>query len=270
MLLNTGLGFVIGIILALTGAGGGILAVPMLMFGAELNAAQAGPIGLMAVGMAAALGAIMGLRSGIVRYKAALLIAISGMIMTPFGLWLAHHSDNRWLTLFFAMVLLYVSLQMIYQSIHFSNQSIKIDTKHPPCICNPATGKIIWTTPCARALGLSGVLAGFLSGLLGVGGGFVLVPALQRGTDLAMKSVVATSLAVIALVSATGVASSAISGHLNWVVALPFSLGALIGMLMGRVFSSHLSGPRLQQGFGIIAALIAIGMIAHTLATNSL
>jgi hypothetical protein len=66
------LGFTVGIILALTGAGGGILAVPLLVFGAGLSMAQAGPIGLLAVGLAAALGAVMGLKSGTVRYKAAM------------------------------------------------------------------------------------------------------------------------------------------------------------------------------------------------------
>ncbi|WP_034295914.1 sulfite exporter TauE/SafE family protein [Herbaspirillum sp. RV1423] len=261
MLLNAGLGFAIGVILALTGAGGGILAVPVLMFGAGLSASQAGPIGLMAVGMAAALGALLGLRAGIVRYKASLLIAASGMVMAPPGLWLAHHSDNRWLTLLFAAVLLYVALRMLRQSRRSAAPEASPLQKNPPCIRNTETGKIIWTTPCARALGLSGAIAGFLSGLLGVGGGFVMVPALQRYTDLAMQSVVATSLAVIALVSATGVASSALAGQLDWTVALPFSGGALIGMLGGRMLSARLSGPRLQQGFGAVAGLVAIGMV---------
>lgn len=260
MLLNAELGLAIGVILALTGAGGGILAVPVLMFGDGLTASQAGPIGLMAVGMAATLGALLGLRAGIVRYRAALLVAASGMVMAPPGLWLAHHSDNRWLTLLFAMVLLYVSLRMIRQSMRPAVQDAAI-SRQPPCMRNADTGKIVWTTPCARALSLSGVIAGFLSGLLGVGGGFVMVPALQRCTDLAMKSIVATSLAVIALVSATGVVSSALTGNVAWPIALPFSAGALAGMLGGRIISSHLSGPRLQQGFGIVAGLVAIGMV---------
>ena len=69
------LGLLVGVILALTGAGGGILAVPALVFGTGIGVAQAGPIGLLAVGIAASLGAILGLRAGQVRYRAALLIA---------------------------------------------------------------------------------------------------------------------------------------------------------------------------------------------------
>src|ERR1700742_3895004 len=98
MVLHLLLGVVVGLILALTGAGGGILAVPLLVFGAGLNVAQAAPIGLTAVGMAAALGAVLGLKAGIVRYKAALMTAAAGMLCAPPGLWLAHRIDNRWLT----------------------------------------------------------------------------------------------------------------------------------------------------------------------------
>lgn len=80
------LGLVVGVILALTGAAGGILAVPLLVFGLQMSVAQAGPIGLLAVGTAAVLGAILGLREGIVRYRAALPIAGTGMLLSPLGL----------------------------------------------------------------------------------------------------------------------------------------------------------------------------------------
>ena len=103
----------------------------------------------------------------------------------------------------------------------------------------------------ARALALSGTVAGLLSGLLGVGGGFVMVPALQRYTDLAMRLVVATSLAVIALVSVTGVVASAATGGIVWSVALPFSAGTL-------------AGPQLQIGFAFVSAAVAVGMIVKS------
>jgi len=103
------LGFAIGIVLALTGAGGGILAVPALVFGTHASVAEAGPVGLLAVGLAAALGAILGLRAGTVRYKAALLIAGVGVDCSPVGLWLAQRTPNRPLAVVFAGVLLFVA-----------------------------------------------------------------------------------------------------------------------------------------------------------------
>ena len=255
------LGLVVGIILALTGAGGGILAVPLLVFGAGIGLASAAPIGLMAVGMAAALGALLGLRDGIVRYRAAVLIAAAGMVLSPLGLLLAHRIDSRWLGLLFAAVLLYVGLRAIAGQ---RGQAAERRNDYP-CVRDAATGRVIWTAPCARALALAGALAGLLSGLLGVGGGFVMVPALNRYTDLAMQSVVATSLAVIALVSTTGVVASAMAGQVAWPVALPFCAGAFGGMLGGRRLAARLSGPHLQAGFGAVACLVALMMALRSL-----
>lgn len=264
-LISAGLGLTVGGILALTGAGGGILAVPLLLFGVGLSVAEAGPIGLLAVGISAALGAGLGLKAGTVRYKAALLMAGTGMLLSPFGIWLANRLDNRWLSILFAVVLLFVAYRTFRQAHDEPTGGGQPSDPTPPCIRDADSGRFVWTTHCARALALSGTVAGLLSGLLGVGGGFVMVPALQRYTDLAMQSVVATSLAVIALVSLTGVASSALAGHLHWVIAVPFCAGALAGMMGGRLVSSRLAGSQLQKGFAAVSALVAVGMIAKSL-----
>jgi uncharacterized membrane protein YfcA len=109
---------------------------------------------------------------------------------------------------------------------------------------------------------LSGGVAGFLSGLLGVGGGFVIVPALKRYTDLPVQSIVATSLGVLAVISAGGAVFSAASGNLNLLLAAPFSLGALLGLLIGTAFGKKISGPRLQQIFSILSFAVAISLMA--------
>jgi len=262
MLTALALGLIIGVILALTGAGGGILAVPLLVFGIPLSVAQAGPIGLLAVGMAAALGALLGLRQGIVRWRAALLIAGAGVLISPLGLWLAHRIAQRALGALFAVVLLLVAYRGWRQATRPSAPACNAPAH--ACQRDAAAGRFIWTRSCARALALSGALAGLLSGLLGVGGGFVMVPALQRFTDLTMASVVATSLAVIALVSAAGVLASAATGGMLWAVALPFSAGALAGMLAGRAVAARLAGPQLQIGFSAVSAAVAVGMLVRS------
>lgn len=261
-MISLALGVAVGLILALTGAGGGILAVPLLVFGTRIGVAQAAPIGLMAVGMAASLGAILGLRRGVVRYRAALLVAVTGMAFSPAGLWLARRIDNRLLAVLFATTLLYVAFNTLRKA---RGKTAPAAPVRPVCVRASGSGRFIWTRPCARALALSGSVAGLLSGLLGVGGGFVMVPALQRFTDLGMQSAVATSLAVIALISAAGVATSAASGALAWSIALPFSAGALAGMLGGRSLSRRLSGPHLQVAFAAVSAVVAVGMIAKAL-----
>ena len=258
-LIGAGLGALIGAILALTGAGGGILAVPLLVFGLGLSMVEAAPVGLLAVGLAASVGALLGLRQGIVRYRAAGFVAGIGMLLTPLGLWLAHRLPNAPLALLFCLVLLYACGRMLLKA----NRELKHGRAAPrpaflPCVLNPSQGRLRWTLPCARALTATGMLAGLLSGLLGVGGGFVIVPALGRYTNLDSKSIVATSLAVIALVSLGSVLSASLSGVMHWAIGAPFALGAVFGLLLGRQVAGHLAGPRLQQLFAITGMLAAL------------
>lgn len=262
MLTGALLGLLVGLILALTGAGGGILAVPLLVFGTGVKVAEAAPIGLLAVGMAAALGAVLGLKAGLVRYRAALLIAVAGMLLAPAGLWAARLADGRWLGLLFAATLLHVAARTYRQAAGTAQAAA---ARLPECVRGPETGRFLWTRPCARALTLSGAAAGFLSGLLGVGGGFVMVPALQRYTDLPIKAAVATSLAVIAVISMGGVATAAAQGTIAWASAAPFAAGALAGMLGGRSLAARVAGPQLQKAFAVVSALVAVGMVARAL-----
>lgn len=260
LLISAALGSVVGLILAVTGAGGAIIAVPLLVFGLGLGVAQAAPIGLLAVGLSAGLGALLALREGKVRYKAAALMAAVGAAISPIGLWVAHRVPDAPLTLVFSGVLGMVAVRMFRQKSGATHGGPDCEPSTLPCRLNVERGKLDWTAPCARALALSGVVSGFLSGLLGVGGGFVIVPALRRASDIPMQGIVATSLAVIALVSSAGVAASAASGHMLWIDALPFAAGALAGMLGGRRIAHRVSGARLQQSFAAFAGCVAVGM----------
>ena len=156
---------------------------------------------------------------------------------------------------------MYVAFRVFKRSLPASKAPVA--TKLPPCVLDTQRGKLNWTAPCAWALTVSGIVAGGLSGLLGVGGGFVMVPALQRYTNLNAQSVLATSLAVIALVSMSGVAASSAAGHLQWAVALPFSVGALFGMTGGRLIAARLAGPHLQRGFAAVSMLVAAVSYTH-------
>lgn len=256
MVIELGLGILVGIVLALTGAGGGILTVPLLVFVVGLDLPQAAPIGLLAVGLAAWTGAIIGLREGIVRYKAAALMACCGVLLAPAGVWFAGWVEHDVLAVLFALVMFWVA----FRSFRHPDSNAPT-TRTVPCQLDSQTGRFHWTSRCAATVASSGALAGFLSGLLGVGGGFVLVPALSRYSDLSMRSIAATSLAVIGLVSISGVSSAALAGNMIWAVAIPFSAGAVAGMFAGRSISSRLNAQHLQKAFGLIAAIAATALL---------
>ncbi|VVE61626.1 membrane protein [Pandoraea captiosa] len=267
------LGAAVGLVLGLTGAGGGIFAVPALVFGLGWGVPQAGPVALLAVGASAAVGSAQGLRAGIVRYRAAMLMAGIGVCVAPVGSWLAHRLPERWLVGLFALAMLIVAARMYRASRanagkppgDASEGATRCASPLPPCRMDPSTGRLHWTRRVASTLGLIGAVSGFASGLLGVGGGFVIVPALRRFTDITVHGVVATSLFVIALISAGTVANAWWHGMHPGLQGWTFVLGAVLGMVLGRALAPRLAASRLQQIFSALMAAVAFGMVVKAL-----
>jgi uncharacterized membrane protein YfcA len=254
-------GALVGVILGLTGAGGAIIAVPLLVFGLQLLVAEAAPIALFAVSITAAIGALLALKQGRVRYRAAGFIALTGTLTAPMGIYIALKIPDAALSLLFAAVLGYVAIRMFRQSNNNSAEAVAELSPATPCQLDHLSGRLVWDAHCARSLALSGVAVGFLSGLLGVGGGFIIVPALRKATRLPMRTIATTSLTVIALVSAAGAFSAVLVGSMNWSIALPFSAGAAVAMLVVGRFAHRFTGSGMQHGFAILAAAVAIGII---------
>lgn len=258
-LIATGLGLITGILLGLTGAGGGIIAAPLLMLVLHVPAAQAAPVSLMAVALGAGFAMVMGLREGVVRYRAAMLMATMGLLASPLGIRLALALPNKPLVLAFALLL-------AYQAQRQWRGPVALPDTQPPCVLDEDTGRFKWNRPCARSMAGAGLAAGFLSGLLGVGGGFVLVPALRRHTTLTMHAIAATSLMTLTLVSSGGVAIWMANGGINWGLAPPFAGGTVAGIFVGRGASSRIEEKRLHQAFAIACLLACVGLVAKTLA----
>jgi uncharacterized membrane protein YfcA len=267
------LGIAVGLVLGLTGAGGSIIAVPLLMVALRWPMTQAAPVALLAVAAAATLGSYLAWRKSYVRYRAATLMAAVGVVTAQFGLRAADALPQSMLGLAFALVLAGVGMRMFLQAWRAPEEAAVVragvagDGSHahgPICKLDPATGRIVWTRISALVIAAIGAVTGFLSGLLGVGGGFVIVPSLRAVTELSMHSAVATSLMAIALTSLGTVAGAVVQGRaLPLMVALPFVAGALLGMLGGHALAPRIAGPRLQQGFAALMLLVAAGMAAH-------
>lgn len=269
------LGILVGLVLGLTGAGGSIFAVPLLMAGLAWPITQAATVSLLAVSMSTALGTVLAWRHSYVRYRAALMMAATGIACAPFGIRLADGLHPQALVLLFAGVLFVVAFRMFCFTCRRGEDArvlrATVSGEGPPakghlCAINPATGRLVWTPLTFAVIGSIGAATGFLSGLLGVGGGFVIVPALRATTPFSMHSAVATSLMAIGLISLGTVASGVLHGRpLPLGVALPFVAGALAGMALGRVVAPRLDGLWLQRGFSVLAALVAAGMAGRVL-----
>lgn len=257
------LGALAGMALGLTGAGGGILAIPLLTFGAGLSHTQAAPIALLATSLAAALGAVLGLRDGVVRYRAALLIGGAGMLVAPAGVWLAHKVPPIVLTLGLAAVMTLSALTMYRRSQVQPARSGASPPVSPPCCWSAETGRFIWTRACAAVLAGIGLVTGALSGLLGVGGGFLLVPAFTRLSNLRTDAIVSTSQAVIALVSVAGAVAATTQQDMQWQVALPFTMAAMGALAGARWLACRLSPRRVQKSFALLSGGIATALLVR-------
>lgn len=265
--LAVALGAVVGVVLGLTGAGGSIFAVPLLMWGLGWTLPQAVPVALVAVCAAAAFGTIAAWDVRYVRYRAALLLAATAWITAPFGLQAARVMPVTALGLLFAAVLLVVALRMVLQVRRAPEETavVRAAERLPVCHLDPLTGRFDWTPASVAAMTGIGAATGLLAGLLGVGGGFVIVPALVLFSGMAIRRAVGTSLLVITLVSASGVASHLWAGRdIPIETTLYFIIGGVLGMFLGISASRRLSGPALQKFFAVAIVAVAIFVILRT------
>lgn len=268
------LGIAVGLILGLTGAGGSILAVPLLMAGLGWSITQAAPVALLAVASASAFGTYIAWRKSYVRYRAALLMSAAGVLLAPLGIVSAQHLPAPILALIFSAVLVIVALRMGYRSIAAPMEAGIVratvagdGARASGPICRlKENGRILWTRACFVLMLAIGAVTGFLSGLIGVGGGFVIVPSLRAGSALSMHSAVATSLMVIALTSTGTVVTTIAQGQaIPWLIALPFVSGALLGMFGGGKIAPFIAGPSLQRAFAGLMLVIAVRLSGHAL-----
>jgi uncharacterized membrane protein YfcA len=249
------LGALIGLVLGLTGAGGGILAVPVLTIGLGWTMTQAAPIALISVGAAATIGAINGFRNGLVRYRAASLIAFTGLLLVPVGQHLARNLDERYLVGSFAAVMLIVAMRL------WRNATLSNDENTSERVRNIQfkAGYIVWNIRSFLTLSAIGILTGFTTGLLGVGGGFIIVPALLRCSNISLEGIVATSLMVIAIVSGGGFISACMTGHVELSITTGlFVIGAASGMLLGRHYATRLPKHFALQTLASLIILVSI------------
>ena len=271
ILLSVACGALVGLSLALTGGGGSNFAVPLLVFVIGLAPSQAMPLSMAAVAIIAAIGAIHAIRQSLIHWSPTLTFAAGGMLGAPLGLKLAHGVPEQTLLSGFAVLALLVGSSMAWRAWQRPQETAVVralpDAGHEPegLVCRAASdGKLRFSAPCSLVLALTGIITGVLAGFFGVGGGFLIVPALMLITRMGIHHAVATSLVVIALTGLTGAAYAMSEGRILWSALTPFVAGGIFAMLAGRQLAARISGPRLQQLFATAIVLMALLMLARS------
>ncbi len=258
------IGLIIGLVLGLTGAGGSLLAVPLLSVFLHQAPAQAGGLALGAVAASSAWGAIGHIRKRQVLWVPALLFAVSGMVLAPVGRWLSVFADPFTLKLAFALLSLAIAARMLWQSWHQPEHAAlvraHVGVEAPSALlCRfSETQRFDWRPRCMVGLITGGVLTGLLSGLFGVGGGFLIIPFLTQLNSASMRQAVATSLLIIAAISASGFALDFMTGALNTTLLPALAAGSIGGMILGTLLAQRVAGSRLQQAFALAIVVMAV------------
>ncbi len=264
-------GALVGFSLGLTGGGGAIFAVPLLVYGLGVAPREAVGISLAAVGATSFVGFLGRWRARKIELRTGLVFAVAGMLGAPVGSWLSGLIPETVLLTLFAILMLVVALRMWSKASEPAIAGLPIaclteaaNVDGPTCR-RDLNGNLLLTSRCAWLLAGVGIATGVLSGLFGVGGGFVIVPALVLFSGMTIHRAVGTSMLVVALVSISGIASHLVAGRtISVETTALFVVGGVAGLLLGTVAGRRLSGPALQKVFAVAIVAVAIFVVVRT------
>jgi uncharacterized membrane protein YfcA len=243
--LTVGLAVVVGVSLGLLGGGGSILTVPLLTYVAGLDVKEAIASSLLVVGVTSTVGAIAHMRAGRVRWRVALPFGTAAMVGAFFGGRLAGFIPETVLLVAFAVIMIAAAVAMLR------------DRKSTPA------GDEARHVQAAKVAAVLGVAVGAVSGLVGAGGGFLLVPVLALLAGLPMPAAVGTSLVVIAMQSFAGLAGHLTGVQIDWRLAAMVTAAAVVGALIGGRLTGRVDPEALRKLFGWFVLLMASVILAQ-------
>ena len=261
-LLASPLGFLIGLSLGALGGGGSILAVSALVYVAGEGAKAATTVSLVVVGTTSLAGMVGHWRAGRVRPVAGLLLALAGIAGSLFGSRLNESVDPDVLLLGFSGLMLLAAWRMRREGRRSDAVRAADDGAGSPAaaggvrVAEAATRTRIDTALVVRVL-VAGTIVGFLTGFFGVGGGFVIVPALVLALGFEMPVAVGTSLLVIAANSAIALSTRVATVGVEWHVAIPFTVAGLVGASAGARVAGRVDSRALARAFATLLVVLA-------------
>ncbi|MDV3131339.1 sulfite exporter TauE/SafE family protein [Mycobacterium sp. 29Ha] len=244
MALTVALAVLVGLSLGLLGGGGSILTVPLLAYVGGLDTKQAIASSLLVVGVTSAVGAIAHGRAGRVRWGVTLPFGAAAMTGALGGGVVARFIPGTALLISLAVIMIAAGGAMLRGR---RNTNACDEVRRVPLV----------------KMAVLGVAVGGVSGLVGAGGGFLLVPALAVLAGLPMAAAVGTSLVVIAMQSFAGLTGHLASGHVDWPLAAMVTAAAVVGALIGARLSGAVDADALRTLFGWFVLLMASVILAQ-------
>lgn len=252
MLLAGLFGLVIGAVLGVLGAGGSILAVPALVYGVGLPMSAAVPTSLLVVAASAVGGLAARWRAHLVRWPVALVFSAASIPAAFGGTALGRLLPERWSLVAFGVLMAVVAVRML------------TSPAEPRGACRTRGGAVNWRGCLPRALA-AGAVVGVLTGLFGVGGGFVVVPALTVLLGLTAPEAVATSLVVITLTALAGLAAHAGGHGVDPGIAVVFAGVALLAAVVAGRLGHRLPDDTVRRAFAWVVLAVAVGVAGSAL-----
>ncbi|WP_298886688.1 sulfite exporter TauE/SafE family protein [uncultured Serinicoccus sp.] len=239
------LAVLVGLSLGLLGGGGSILTVPLLVYVAGMEAKEAIATSLLVVGVTSAVATAAHARAGRVQWRTGLIFGGFAMVGAYLGGRVAAFLPGTLLLLAFALMMLATAWAMLRRS-------------------GPEPARAHDTLPWALVVG-EGLVVGFVTGIVGAGGGFLVVPALVLLGGLPMPVAVGTSLVVIAMKSGAGLAGYLSSVSIDWATAGVVTVAAVAGALLGGRLVSRVHPDRLRVAFGWFVLVMGVFVLGQEL-----
>lgn len=246
------LAVVVGISLGLLGAGGSVLTVPIFVYVLGVGAKPAIAMSLGVVGGTALIAALSHLRGRSVSFRVAAIFGPAAMVGAYFGAGLAAYFSGRAQLIGFAVVVLTSATLMIRNSRTAPPESAVLGMPH-------IDGRAV------ALLVLQGLAVGVLTAIIGVGGGFIIVPALVLIAGLPMRIAVGTSLVIISLNALSGFAGYLGRTEIDWQLVGSFTALAAVGTVAGSFWSRRVPQARLKQMFAYMLIAVALFVLYRTL-----
>jgi len=265
------IGLVIGLVLGLTGAGGSVFAVPLLLM-TGMTLPEATGISLGAVAATTLFASVgTGLSGTAVLWRPGIILALAGAVTAPLGQWLAILVPTDYVLAGFCTLAVIIALRMWLSANRTPENASWVRASNfnqvpvPDLVCAMnQSGQFELRPRCVSGLLIGGLGVGFLSGLFGVGGGFLIVPLLLALSAISMAQAVSTSLFIIALVSSSGFISYLfIHQPDNLSRLLLIVAGGILGMIVGQKISLRVANAVLQKSFAACLFIICIITLAR-------